>query len=79
MDSLTYAIVIGLTFLLGIFIFTYFETPRKTLAKGIKKVKSIRFLNIKKSEKPSLMIPSSGGKSTGRDDRDELRIYVHEY
>lgn len=86
MDTLTYSIIMILVFSLGVFIFTYFETPRKTLDKsirtinkgvkqGVKHISKIQVLNIRKAKiKLPLVLPGKKDK----DDKD-LHVYVHEY
>ena len=73
MDSITYATLLGIVFLSGIFIFTYFETPRKSFNKGMKKLKNIGNMNFSKNTK-SITIPSKNGKNGS-----EVGFYIHEY
>lgn len=80
MDTLTYSAIIGVVFILGIFVFTYFESPRNTFNKGIKKVKEIQFLKMNQSSgKTALTIPSGKKQNSKGNSKDDLRIYVHEY
>jgi|GEM_PF-5537475 len=78
MDSFTYAIILVIVFFAGIFVFTYFEMPRRTLNKGIKRLKSMQVINLNKINK-SLTIPARGKRFLKGNKRKELKIYVHEY
>ena len=75
MDTLTYSIMIGVLFLFGVFVFTYYETPRTTFKRGIRRVKNIQFLSMSRNNKSSLILPEQKDASK----QNDLKIYVHEY
>jgi len=85
MGPITYSIILLLVFLAGIFVFTYFETPRKTLDRGIRsfnkgmKKMKIHILNVNKSANKPLILPGENKRSVKGDDELEVRVYVHEY
>lgn len=81
MDPITYSIVLLFVFIAGVLAFTYLETPRrtldkgiKTLNKGVKKVK-IHVLNINKDADKSFSVTAEKKADKG----DDMRVYIHEY
>lgn len=86
MDSVTYGIIIGMVFLAGVFVFTYFETPVRTINRGIRtidknirKLKQVQVLNIRRKPRLPLTLPGRNSKSPEENSQDNIKVYVHEY
>lgn len=81
MDSITYTIILGIVFFTGIFVFTYFETPRKRFNKGIRQLRNMGMTNLKTNK--TLTIPSqnknSGLHISKNNQQCGIGVFVHEY